>query len=212
MSADPWYAKRLAAGVRQFRTGVFPRRRAFFERLAKGQSPPALFITCADSRVVPSLVTHTRPGELFVERNPGNIVPMYKRQAVGVSASIEYAVAALGVRHVIVCGHTECGAVKAMLDPEQGKGLPAVRRWLAYGERAVQRLARERKRARNTEKVERLIRLNVLAQLDNLMTHPAVRKSVAAGTLELHGWVYDIDDGAIFAHDPATGEFPRWPD
>src|SRR5262245_3330689 len=126
----------LAHGVRRFKTRVFQENRALFRKLAKSQSPRVLFITCADSRVVPQLITQTRPGDLFVERNPGNIVPVYGRNLAGESASVEYAVDVLGVQHIVVCGHTNCGAVKGMLHPETLADVPAVKRWLTDGNRS----------------------------------------------------------------------------
>src|SRR3954471_20330217 len=123
----------ILSGVRNFRTIVFPQKKEIYERLAEKQVPLALFLTCGDSRIDPSLLTGTEPGEIFVERTPGNIVPVYDDEvSVGVSASIEYAVAVLGVKNIIVCGHSACGAMKALLDPEKLTCLPATARWLKY--------------------------------------------------------------------------------
>jgi len=200
----------LERGVRRFKQHGFRRHRALFRRLAGSQSPRVLFITCADSRIVPSLITQTRPGDLFIERNPGNIVPVYDRRTSGESASVEYAVAALNVQHIVVCGHSNCGAVKGMLHPEKLAAVPAVRRWLTYGNRARQMLGRatglsERK------KLARLTELNVLVQLEHLETHPSVALRLRQGNLSLHGWVYRIHDGEILQFEPRTGEFHPWP-
>jgi carbonic anhydrase len=200
----------LEKGVLRFKRDGFRRNRALFRKLAKSQSPRVLFITCADSRVVPSLITQTPPGDLFVERNPGNIVPVYSRFAVGVSASIEYAIDALNVEHVVVCGHSDCGAVRGMLHPEKLSPVPAVRRWLTYGNNSRRMLGRaaglsERK------KLERLTELNVVVQLGHLMSHPSVARAIRRGRLALHGWVYRINDGEILQLDPRTGAFHPWP-
>ena len=116
---EPDFSDALKAGVARFQRHVFPKRKLLFEKLAKAQNPKALFLTCADSRVVPALITNTGPGQLFVERNPGNLVPIYSEEAVGVSASIEYAVAVLRVEHIIICGHSDCGVIKGILHPDK---------------------------------------------------------------------------------------------
>lgn len=208
---DDAFLLRLAQGVERFRTTVFPKRRRLFEALAKAQRPEALFITCADSRIVPSLITHSGPGDLFIERNPGNLVPVYGPEAVGVSASIEYAVAVLGVRHVIVCGHTDCGAVKGILHPEKLADAPAVASWLSYGAPARRALEQRPEAATEAEKVKELTRLNTLVQLEHLRTHPSVQRALAAGALELHAWVYEIESGMVEAWEPASGAFSTWP-
>jgi carbonic anhydrase len=198
---------KLRDGVRQFRETVFPRRRDSFERLAKGQSPDHLFITCADSRVVPELITQTEPGELFVASNPGALVPAYDVWRVGgVLASVEYAVSVLNVKHIIVCGHSECGAMQGVLEPERVAHFPAVARWLESAAKARERLDSEGRAG----DMRRLTELCVMLQLENLRTHPAVRDRL--DTLTLHGWIYSIADGEIDAWDPARGEFRRWPD
>lgn len=200
----------LERGVRRFKQHGFRRHRALFRRLAGSQSPRALFITCADSRIVPSLITQTRPGDLFIERNPGNIVPLYDRHTSGESASVEYAVAALKVQHIVVCGHSNCGAVKGMLHPEKMAAVPAVRRWLTYGNRARQMLGRAAGLSER-EKLARLTELNVLVQLEHLETHPSVARRLRQGNLSLHGWIYRIHDGEILQFEPRTGEFHPWP-
>jgi len=200
----------LERGVRRFKRESFRRNRALFRKLAKSQSPRVLFITCADSRVVPALITQTRPGDLFEERNPGNIVPVFDRHTSGESASVEYAVEVLKVEHVVVCGHSDCGAVKGILHPEKLAAVPAVRRWLTYGNRSRRLLGRAT-RLSEQEKLERLTELNVLVQLDHLLTHPSVARRLRAGKLTLHGWVYRIHDGEILQLDPRTGMFRPWP-
>jgi carbonic anhydrase len=200
---------RLGNGVRRFRTEIFPRRRGLFARLAAAQQPSALFLTCADSRIVPALITHSGPGELFIERNPGNVVPLYSEDSVGVSASIEYAVSALGTRHIVICGHSDCGAVKGIFAPDAVAHMPAVARWLKHGA-----AARERLRCEGLDEVAQLralTELNVRVQMENLLTHPCVRAGLAAGSLTVHGWVYDIETGSVVAHDAASDRFVTFP-
>ena len=201
----------LEQGVKRFKRDGFRKNRALFRKLAKIQSPRVLFITCADSRVVPSLITQTRPGDLFVERNPGNIVPIYSRNAVGVSASVEYAVDVLKVEHVVVCGHSDCGAVKGILHPDKLASVPAVKRWLTYGNRSRQMLMRRGAGLPEHRQLELLTQLNVIVQIEHLKTHPSVARRLRQRKLALHGWVYRIHDGEILQLHPRTGEFLPWP-
>ena len=200
------FLENIRLGVQRFRSIVFPQMREMYERLAEKQRPDALFITCGDSRIDPSLLAGTEPGELFVERTPGNIGPVYDDDVnVGVSASIEYAVEVLGVKNIIVCGHSACGAMKALLHPEHLQRLPATARWLKFAQPALKEFRRE-----NTNKAEnlnRLTQINVLEQVQHLHTHPAVEQRFKAGTLGLHGWMYEIHTGIVEAYNPATREF-----
>lgn len=209
--SDPVFIDSLKAGVKRFQERVFPNRKALFERLARAQSPKALFLTCADSRVVPSLITQTGPGELFVERNPGNLVPIYSQEAVGVSASIEYAVAALRVEHVVICGHSDCGVVTSILHPEKVAQLPAVARWMEFGAAARRKLLEEYRHLPEEEQLPILTELNILCQIDNLLTHPSVRQALQEERLRIHGWVYHIESGEVWAYNSATACFEVWP-
>lgn len=200
----------LESGVRRFKRQAFRRNRGLFRRLAKSQSPRVLFITCADSRIVPALITQTRPGDLFVERNPGNIVPAYDRNTSGESASVEYAVEVLKVEHVVICGHSDCGAVKGILYPDTLAAVPAVKRWLTYGNRSRRMLGRASGLS-GPEKLDRLTEYNVVVQLEHLLTHPSVKRRFGQGKLGIHGWVYRIADGEILQFDPPTGRFLPWP-
>jgi carbonic anhydrase len=201
----------LARGVQKFKREGFRANRALFRKLAKSQSPRILFVTCADSRVVPQLITQTRPGDLFVERNPGNIVPVYGTHAWGGAASVEYAVSVLKVEHVVVCGHSDCGAVKGMLHPEKLSAVPEVKRWLSYANRSPQILARRARGLTEERQLELLTQLNVITQIEHLKTHPSVRQRLRQDKLELHGWVYRIHDGEILQLHHRTGEFLPWP-
>src|SRR5437763_673289 len=180
---------RILRGLSHFQQDVYPEHRDLFQRLALGQRPQALFITCADSRIDPSLLTQTKPGELFICRVIGNIVPPYPDAIGGVSATIEYAVAVLGVPDVIVCGHTDCGVMKGVLNPEAMAALPSVSAWLDYAQPA--RLAAP------VDGLLKLAEANVVQQIENLKTHPSVAARVESGDLSLHGWVYHIGEGAV---------------
>ena len=199
--------QKLVDGIHRFQSNIFTSDREFFERLADGQSPDTLFITCSDSRVNPNLITQTRPGELFILRNAGNIVPPHGAGISGTAATIEYAVAALGVTDIIVCGHSHCGAMQGLLDADALRELPAMRAWLEHSER-VRRVMRESYADLAGERLlMATIQENVLAQLDHVRTHPAVAARLARGDLHLHGWVYKIETGEVFAYDPASGQF-----
>jgi carbonic anhydrase len=196
----------FVTGVVNFRSKVFPKHRELFAELAGGQSPEALFITCSDSRIDPNLVTQTKPGDLFIIRNAGNIVPPHSRHAGGVTASIEYAVAVLKVEHIVICGHTHCGAMAGALHPESVESLPHVRDWLEHS-RAALEVVKALNGHANSDHVREMIEQNVLAQLRNLRTHPVVAAGLAIGKLELHGWVYEIETGEVYCHDESTNTF-----
>jgi carbonic anhydrase len=199
--------KRILEGVARFQRDVFPEQKKHFEQLARSQSPEYLFITCSDSRVVPSLITQTEPGELFIIRNVGNVVPPYGYFPGGVSAAMEYAVVALNVRHIVVCGHTDCGAMKGILYPESVREMPSVAKWLHHGDAARQVVRDAYTDLDGDERLPAITRENVAAQLRNLATHPYVAARQANGTLEVHGWVYNIGSGEVLAYDSAVGKF-----
>ncbi|MCY4586908.1 MAG: hypothetical protein OXB98_12795 [Bryobacterales bacterium] len=179
------------------RFGGASSRPPLFKSMAQGQSPDSLFITCSDSRLIPSVITQTGIGELFVIRNAGNIVPPYAPRPEGVTATIEYAVAVLEVPSIIVCGHTLCGAMKAALEPDGLDTVPSVRDWIQYV--APARLAVDELHplldpdARWLE----LVKQNVLQQLRNLKTHPWVAARTATGRLRLEGWVYELESKRV---------------
>lgn len=198
--------KDIIDGFLKFQRDAFPKRAGLFRNLATRQSPCALFISCSDSRLVPELVTQREPGDLFVIRNAGNIVPSYGPEPGGVSASVEYAVAALRVSDIVICGHSDCGAMTAIATCTCLDHMPAVAGWLRYAESA--RVVNEaRQHAGPHAKVEAMVRENVIAQLANIQTHPSVRLALEEGRVTLHGWVYDIESGRIDAFDGRTGNF-----
>ncbi len=192
---------KFAAGVARFHEEVYPEKRELFEKLAHGQSPEALFITCSDSRIETAMITQTEPGELFICRNAGNIVPPHTSHTGGMTASIEFATAALQVPHIVVCGHTECGAMKGAMNPEGLDALPHVREWLSYARAAVQIVDTVGADLDEDARMQLLLEQNVILQLQHLKTHPAVAARLAKGDLELHGWLYDIKTGEVRAYD-----------
>ncbi len=198
--------EKLISGIAQFRNSSYQERKKLFSELATGQSPEVLFITCSDSRIDPNLVTQTEPGDLFIIRNAGNIVPPHSRVAGGVTASIEFAVAALGVKHIVVCGHADCGAMKGALNPAALTDLPHVQDWLEHSRGAVEAV-RARVGDDTSDTLGHVTEENVVLQLQHLRTHPAVLSKLATGDVELHGWVYDIEHGTIVAFDDETGQF-----
>jgi len=199
--------KKLIEGFKKFQRDVFKTKRELFTSLAKGQQPRALFITCSDSRIDPCLVTQTDPGELFILRNAGNLVPSYGTTISSTIATIEYAVGVLDVKNIIVCGHTDCGVVKAILEPEQVGDLPAVKAWLLQAE-ATRRVVRENYSHLTGDALYvATTQENVRIQLKHLQTHPLVAARLRNKSLELHGWVYSIETGEVWAYDFAQDTF-----
>ncbi|BCK75012.1 carbonate dehydratase [Acetobacter aceti NRIC 0242] len=193
----------LLRGVEKFNTEVFPEKQNLFQGLAEGQSPSTLFITCADSRVNPTLITQTDPGNLFVLRNIGNIVPAYGEMLGGVSSAIEYAVQALGVSSIIVCGHSNCGAMMGLLDPDPSKldKMPTVKSWLRNAEAAKAVVGALNSTDVGPAAVRSLAEQNVLLQISHLRTHPSVAAALAQNKLILQGWFYDIGTGEVLVLD-----------
>jgi carbonic anhydrase len=189
--------EKILDGLYRFRKEVYPSQRDHFESLANRQNPEVLFITCSDSRIVPNLITQTEPGDLFIIRNAGNIVPPYGEMQGGVSATIEYAILALGVKNIVICGHSDCGAMKGILHPEKLGDMPTVAAWLKHGDAARRVVNDAYPDLTDEEKLPAITRENVAAQLRNLMTHPSVASRMARGELTLHGWLYDIRTGDV---------------
>lgn len=200
--------EKLIAGVHRFRRTEYVQNREFFEELAaKQQMPIALFITCADSRVHPNLITQTEPGDLFLIRNAGNIVPPHGAAVGGETATIEYAVEVLGIRHIVICGHSQCGAIKALLSGQGLEHLPAVRAWCAHAE-ATRRIVQKKYRDMPPEELAvAATEENVLVQMNNLSTHPCVAARLAASELSIYGWYYDIGSGQVYQFDQPRGQF-----
>ncbi|MCI1034324.1 carbonic anhydrase [Raoultella sp. BIGb0149] len=196
----------IIEGFLSFQKEIFPQRKELFRSLASSQNPKALFISCSDSRLVPELVTQQDPGQLFVIRNAGNIVPSFGPEPGGVSATIEYAVVALGVTDIVICGHSNCGAMTAVATCQCLDSMPAVSHWLHYAD-AARAVVDSKTWDSEIDKVNAMVRENVIAQLNNIKTHPSVAVGLRDGALRLHGWVYDIESGAIGALDKNTKSF-----
>lgn len=184
----------LIEGVLQFQRDVFPNHQGLFDELANQQAPEVLFITCSDSRIDPNLVTQSKPGDLFICRNAGNIVPPHSQATGGMTASIEYAVAVLGVSHIVICGHSDCGAMKGVLNLDALNELPHVKEWLGHSRSAVEVI---KAKGHTEDLLKRVTEENVRQQLQNLKTHPAVAAKLATGELELHAWIYEIESGEV---------------
>jgi carbonic anhydrase len=198
--------QKLADGIHEFQNTYFAKHKELFQRLVTdGQRPETLFITCSDSRLDPNRLTNASPGDLFIVRNIGNVVP--KALPGGTAAAIEYAVCFLEVEQIVICGHTHCGAIQAVLEPSRMDQLPYVKRWLAETTR-VRGIVEERyghlsDAARMTAAVEE----NVLVQIENVRSFPFVAERLAAGKLHLSAWVYKIETGEVFGYDPELGQY-----
>jgi carbonic anhydrase len=204
--------KKLIRGLLDFQRHSLPAYRSTFARLAKGQSPDCLFITCADSRVVPNLLVSMDPGDLFVVRNVGNLVAPadVKGQSVGdlsEVAALEFSLLHLPVVDVVVCGHSGCGAMKALLAGSVDQRTPHLGNWLELGRGALQSFQRGGPVGEGLPDADRLSQLNVLQQLEHLRTYPLVRERLEAGTLRLHGWWFDIGRAQVHAYNPALEYF-----
>lgn len=198
----------LIDGFLKFKKDVFPAKRQLYRELAHGQSPHTLFITCADSRIVPDLILQSEPGDLFVCRTVGNQVPPRGSQGEsGVASSIEYAVDALGVEHIVVCGHSNCGAMQAILHPEKLAALPSTAEWLRHSDTARSVVLDSYRGLSDEVLLHLLTEENIVLQLEHLKTHPAVAKRLARGELQLHGWLYHIHSGEITTYNAASGVF-----
>jgi len=198
---------KLIKGLHHFQSEIFLSHKELFERLAHGQNPDALFITCADSRINPNLITQTNPGDLFILRNAGNIIPPYGAANGGEGATVEFAVAALGVKDIIVCGHSHCGAMKGLLHPESLGDLPTVSAWLSHAEATRRTVKENYSNLQGEELLNVTTQENVLVQLENLRTHPAVSARLSRGQLNLHAWTYKIETGEVFSYQPDEGQF-----
>ena len=204
--------RKLIMGIVEFREQMLPRYAAKFRNLAAAQQPDTLFFACSDSRVVPDMLVSTDPGDLFVVRNVGNLVPPATIQGsstgdLSEAGAIEYAVLVLNVRHIVVCGHSECGAMKAVVDRKSVPGAPNLADWLLHAGTAMFRLEREGPLDARFKRHDQLSQLNVLVQLEHLMSYPLVRERVGAGTLRLAGCWFDIESGDMYAYERSSQRF-----
>ncbi len=201
--------KRIINGLNNFQENYFKTHQDLFERLSQGQTPEILFITCSDSRIDPNLLTQTEPGELFIIRNLGNIIPPHGTLNSSEGAGIEYAVQALNIKEVIVCGHSHCGSMKGLLQLQSlSDEMPLVYDWLKHHGESTRRLVRENYHDYSEEDLLNVaIQNNVLTQIENLETYPVIRSRLHAGKLRLHAWVYEIETGKILAYDVNQNQF-----
>ena len=200
--------KKLIEGIQKFKSGYFSSHKDLFEQLSHGQHPRILFITCSDSRIDPNLITQTDVGELFIIRNAGNIIPPYGAANGGEGASLEYAIAALNIQEIIVCGHSHCGAMKGLLKLNSlQENMPLVYDWLKHAE-ATRRVVKDNYGELEGEELMAITTAeNVLTQLENLQTYPIVRSRLRQGKLNLYGWIYQIETGEVLAYDGVLHDF-----
>jgi carbonic anhydrase len=201
--------QQLIDGYTRFRSHVYPLHSKLFQKLASGQQPQALFICCSDSRVMPEMIMQCEPGVLFPIRNAGNIVPP-PNETGGGAATVEYAIRVLNVADVIICGHSDCGAMKGILSLDELESLPIVKVWLENAGATSRGLLNSCKDVAELpfdERLQLLAELNVIAQVQNLNSHPAVYEGVRRGTIRVHGWMYEIGTGAIRRLDAEKGIF-----
>ncbi len=199
--------QKLVEGIHHFAGHAFEDQRQLFDKLAKSQHPQACFITCSDSRIDPNLITWTDPGDLFVVRNPGNIVPPIGTSNNGEASAVEYAIVALNVRDIIVCGHTGCGAMKGLLNPKSLKELPLTRAWLKYAGATAQIILENYTHLSGDELVAAAAEENVLVQIEHLHTLPVIAARLGRGAIRLHAWMYKIATGQMFAYDGQERQF-----
>ncbi len=198
---------KLLDSIVRFQNEIYPQQKQLLEQLASKQAPETLYIGCSDSRVVPNQLLQSQPGELFICRNAGNIVPPHGDVIGGVSATVEYAVQLLGVKHIVVCGHSDCGAMKAVLHPEKVSQHRAVAKWLRHAERVLAVVRELHPDLDDDATLDRLIEENVSTQIHNLLTHPSVAAKVKSGCLQVHGLVFDIPRGEFKMLDRVTDSF-----
>ena len=204
--------EKLISGIHRFRTQYWSENKELFRRLAEhGQTPEALFITCCDSRVIPTVITHGAPGDLFIVKNMGNFVPPYSEtvpDTTGVAAAVEYAVEHLHVRDIIVCGHSDCGAMKALYkDRKVFRETPHIAEWLSHGDRTLAVVADNYPGKSKEERLEVTAEENVLLQMENLRTYPVVRKAASEGRLHVHAWFFEIGTAKMYAYNPDKGQY-----
>jgi carbonic anhydrase len=201
--------RKMLDGIRFYQSNIFDRRYQLFTKLVQEQRPYALFITCSDSRIDPELLTGSDPGDIFVIRNAGSIVPPHGACDGAVGAEIELGVDGLGIRHLIVCGHSRCAAVKGILFPDTVSSMPTLSKWLQNSQTDLkddERAATDRSSYAPISAVEK----HVATQLENLKTHPSVANAIAEDRLEIHGWIYHLENGAVTAFESGQRTFQHF--
>lgn len=210
--------KKLILGIVEFRKNVQQEYREAFGKLATGQSPDSLFIACSDSRVVPNTFASTNPGDLFVLRNVGNLVPICGAHGVSSgdeseAAAIEFSVSTLNVADIIVCGHSECGAMQALVEDRNKLNLPNLKSWLRHGDPSLRYLRNPNDISNKLildnqlKPYNQLSQINVLVQMENILSYPSVAEKVKTGKLKIHGWWFDIARADVYAYESAQKKF-----
>lgn len=214
--------KKLVKGIVEFRRTTWANYKDMFAKLALGQSPDTLFIACSDSRVVPNLFASSDPGDLFVVRNVGNLIPCCGKDGHSTAdeseaAAIEFALEQLNVKDIIVCGHSECGAMQAILGGRKKVTLPNLQSWLRHGEPALAKMGEDSKRAQKLAEAEsqplsltplnQLSLMNVLQQIEHLVSYPLVKSRIREGRLGIHGWWFELKTASVYAYDPESEKF-----
>lgn len=204
--------RKLIKGLHDFQTNYFNEHRELFKQLSLKQRPRALFITCSDSRIDPNLITQTKPGELFIMRNVGNIIPPYGSTNGGEGAALEYAVQALGLKDIIICGHSDCGAMRGLLQLNTlTEDMPLVCNWLKHAEATRRLIVENYKGLEGDDLLNVTIEENVITQIENLRTYPAIHAKIHNGQLNLHAWIYKIETGSVFVYSTERCNLPRQP-
>lgn len=207
--------QQLVQGVHHFQKIGFREREALFAKLKDAQAPEACLITCADSRIVPNLITNSEPGQLFIVRNVGNIVPCYGTSNNGELAAVEYAVVELGIQDVIVCGHTACGAMQSLvrsLDAGSLARVPLVQHWLRHADATLEIIREHYGHLQGEAVVNAAAEENVLVQLEHLRTLPVIASRISSGRVRLHAWMYKIESGEVFYYESGNGQFVKFGD
>ncbi len=199
--------RNIKEGARRFRETHFEADKELFEKLGEGQNPRIMFVTCSDSRINPYLITNSKPGDLFVVRNAGNIIPRYDAAGGAEAAAVELAVLELKVENIIICAHSGCGAMTVLFDDEARKEMPLVDKWLDQAESTRHNIEHLCAKYDCDDKVVAAAKENALQQIENLRTHPCVAKAESEGHLILTACYYNIPTGEIFAYMPDTGHF-----
>jgi carbonic anhydrase len=200
--------QKLVEGVHHFQNIGFRQYQDLFNQLKDGQHPEACFITCADSRIVPHLITSSQPGQLFIVRNVGNIVPCYGTSNNGEMAAVEYAILALGIEHIIICGHTCCGAMRQLVEPA-APATSTLQGWLRHADATAEIINTHYQHLDGGARVNAAAEENVLVQLEHLRTLPAVASRLSTGKVRLHAWMYKFETGEVFAYDSEVGQYVR---
>ena len=199
--------QKLVDGLHHFHNEIFSSQQKLFENLCRGQHPVACFITCSDSRINPNLITNTEPGELFIVRNAGNLVPPHGTSNNGEAAAVEFAVVGLGVKDIIVCGHTHCGAMGGLLKPDGLKSMLAVRDWLRHAEATERIITENYQHLQGEALLTATAEENVLVQVEHLRTLPAIAARLSRGDVKLHAWMYKIETGQMFEYDAGHRQY-----